>query len=253
MPWMIIDYHSASLFSLRPSQATTSGGKTLLVPTAFALKMALLRVSIQVAGIAEGRRRFPQIRELRLALCVPDHIVVLKTFVKLLRPFEDKAAESKDEEIAKLVEKKAYPYHSTIGYREYVQFGDPLQPPFANVVRVACGFSDDQVAKWLAEVLMGINYLGKRGGFFQAICKPIVCSAFDEAFFEITRDSSRFLMGGTLQLLDDWGASMTYDHADIYHPKPIRLGKERVFRQVVLPYSLIRSNQGYSVYERING
>ncbi len=254
MPWMIVDYHPASLFSLRPAQTTASGGQTLLVPTAFAIKMALLRVSIQLHGVAAGRQRFSPIRDLRLALSVPEHITVLKTFVKLLRPFEAKAGEAKnEEEIARLIEKQAYPYHSTIAYREFVQFGDPLDPPFAHVVRVACGFSEDQVAEWLGEALVGINYLGKRGGFLQAMRKPTVSSELGTLFFEITQDTPRFLMGGTLQLLDDWGATMTFDHANVYHPKAVRLGKERVLRQVVLPYYLVSSSQGYSVYERIAG
>ncbi len=253
MPWIIVDYHPVSLFSLRPAQTTASGGQTLLVPTAYAIKMALLRKSIELAGVAEGRHRFPQIRELRLALRLPDHFSVLKTFVKILRPFEVKNLATKDEEIAQHMEKKQYPFQTTIAYREYVQFGDPLQPSRSNVLRVACALPQGEVPDWLGKMLLAMNYLGKRGGFLQAMDQPVVSSELDTPFFEITRESARFPMGGTLQLLDDWSASMSYDHADVYHPKPIRLGKERVLRQVVLPYRLQRSSRGYSLYERITG
>jgi hypothetical protein len=248
---MITEYHPVSFFSLRPSETTASGGQTLLVPTAFALKMALLRVSIQTAGIAEGKRRFPAIRDLRFALCAPDHITVLKTFNKILRPFEAKDPKTKEEEIARHRDHKQYPFQTTIAYREYVQFGDPLQPPAAQVLRVACIAPDGAMPEWLAEALLGINYVGKRGGLLQALKQPAVFAELDPAFFEISRDSVRFLMGGTLQMLDDWSPSMRYEHADVYDPKPIRLGKERVLRQVVLPYRLTRSNREYSVYERI--
>ncbi len=46
--WLIATYQPTSLFSLRPANATTSGGKTLLTPTPFALKMALLDAAIRV-------------------------------------------------------------------------------------------------------------------------------------------------------------------------------------------------------------
>ena len=47
--------------------------------------------------------------------------------------------------------------------------------------------------------------------------------------------------------------SMTFDHANIYSNKNIRLGKERILRHVVLPYRLARSSKSYSYYERIEG
>ena len=42
--WLIAEYEAVTLFSLKLSTATSSGGKTLLVPTPYALKMALLGV-----------------------------------------------------------------------------------------------------------------------------------------------------------------------------------------------------------------
>ena len=55
---------------------------------------------------------------------------------------------------------------------------------------------------------------------------------------------------GTLQMLDDCGPQMTFDHADIYSGKRITLGKERILRHIVLPYRLARSSRGYSLYQR---
>ena len=40
--WLIAEYQPVSLFSLKNSLATSSGGKSLLVPTPYAFKMALL-------------------------------------------------------------------------------------------------------------------------------------------------------------------------------------------------------------------
>ena len=42
---------------------------------------------------------------------------------------------------------------------------------------------------------------------------------------------------------------MTFEHADIYSNKRITLGKERILRHIVLPYTLTRSSRSFSLYE----
>lgn len=250
MTWIIAAYHAASFFSLRPSNATASGGKTLLIPTPFALKMALLSTSIQTAGLEEGKQRFPLIRDMRIQLALPDRITAVKSFAKVRRPAEFKDASKRDEKIAELSERGAYPFQPTIAYREFVQFGDPLDNPQASLIRVACSSLQGETPSWVGEALLAINYLGKRGGFMQPMGMPRTSDTLDSSFFEITRDTETFDVNGTLQMLDDCGSSMTFDHADIYSPKRISLGKERLLRHVVLPYHLARSSRGYSLYER---
>jgi hypothetical protein len=251
MAWIIADYHPVSFFSLRPAHATASGGQTLLTPTAFALKMALLNVAIQTAGVAEGERRFPAIRDLRIAVRPPDQITVLKSFAKIRRPIRLGSGDVRDDEIADALEKGHYPFAPTIAYRELVQFGDPLAPAAASVLRIACASLPGDLPAWLAETLLAINYLGKRGGFMQVMAPPIVVAEPEGDFTELTRDSTDFTFDGTLQMLDDCGEAMTFEHANIYSEKRIRLGVERVLRHVVLPYRLARSSRGYSLYERL--
>ena len=50
--WLVSEYEASALFTLKPATATASGGKTLLVPTPFAIKMALLDVACRLAGRA---------------------------------------------------------------------------------------------------------------------------------------------------------------------------------------------------------
>jgi hypothetical protein len=118
MSWINIDYHPVSLFSLRPAQTTASGGQTLLAPTAFAIKMAILRATIQMMAIREGQRLFPQIRDLRIALCLPEYLSVSKTKMRVLRPFETKNSTTEDEDVALHRDSKQYPFQRTIAYRE---------------------------------------------------------------------------------------------------------------------------------------
>ena len=132
MSWVIVRYHPVTFFSLRPYNATSSGGQTLIAPTAFALKMALLNATIQVYGLEIGRERFPAIRDLSIAIALPAHITVLKSFAKIRRPARLGDPKTRDQTIADLRDKKQYPFQSTIAYREFVQFGDPLSVPSEN-------------------------------------------------------------------------------------------------------------------------
>lgn len=244
MSWLVARYHPVSLFSLRPFNATTSGGKTLIAPTAFAVKMAILSASIQQAGLEVGKSRFPVIRDLHIALDLPEQIVVVKSFAKIQRMAEFKGkSEERPAWEAVQIESGTYPFQPTIAYRELVQFGGPLG--FAMMT------PQGDIPTWLRDVLVGINYLGKRGSFFQIDGLPYLTDEVDERFTTITGTSTSILLNGTLQMLDDCGPSMTFDHADIYSAKRISLGKERIIRHVVLPYRLTRSSRGYSLYERL--
>lgn len=250
MPWVSVRYHPASFFSLRPANATASGGKTLLVPTGFAIKMALLNASIQTAGVAEGERRFATIRDLRVALRLPSRITVLKSFAKIRRPAEFKDAKTRDEKIAELKEKRQYPFQATIAYREFVQLGDPTLGLEACAVEIACATAG-AAPEWLGRTLLAVNYLGKRGGFWQPLGQPVSRDALSGEFIEVTRDSVEIPLEGTLQLLDDCGERLTFEQANIYSEKRIGVGVGRVFRHVALPYRLERSSRGYSRYVRL--
>jgi hypothetical protein len=243
MTWTIATYTPVSLFSLRPANSTTSGGKTLIAPTPFCIKMALLSASIQTAGVAEGQRRFQQIRDLRIALALPEHVVVVKSFAKIRRPIRLGSGDAREAEIAEALEVGHYPFAPTIAYREFVQFGGLLHMAFTSPQGEAPG--------WLGETLASINYLGKRGSFVQIASWPMVAGDLEESFTEVTQDSADFAFEGTLQMLDDCGSMMTFEHADIYSSKRMTYGKERVPRHVVLPYRLRQSSRGYSLYERI--
>ena len=254
MSWVIVRYHPVTFFSLRPYNATSSGGKTLIAPTAFALKMALLNATIQTAGLETGRERFPAIRDLAIALDLPDGITIMKSFAKIRRPARLGDPKTRNQTIAALRDTKQYPFQATIAYREFVQFGDPLSMPLENTIAVACAASESaSPPSWLVSTLRAINYLGKRGGFLQPISAPDIVDTLDHRFTLITSDSSDFLMNSTLQMLDDCGADMDFDQADIYSKKRITLGRERVLRHIALPYELTRSSRGYSLYERIAG
>lgn len=245
--WVVATYLPVALFSLKSALATASGGKTVLVPTPYAIKMALLDVAIRSRGIAFGRQLFPTIRDLRIAIDPPVRLVVLNSFSKVRRPLELKDASKAEQKVRDARERGAYPFQPTIAYREYVQFGGPF--------RLAVGgerVTDDDVAD-LRNLFSLINYLGKRGGFIQLAASPIDAAGLDARFIELTAvQAAGFSLYGTMQTLDDCGPRLTFDRANIYSSERITMGQDRILRHIPLPLRLERSSRGYSLYQRID-
>jgi hypothetical protein len=232
--WLIAEYQPTALFSLKPAWATSSGGKSLLVPTPYAVKMALLDAACRTAGVAVAKEAWPWLRDLTVALQLPERVVVTNLFTRILKPSRTPA---------KPGTQHAGPLGKTIGFREYVYFAGSLG--------VALGGTLTDPAS-LEGWLLQINYLGKRGGFVQLLSPPTPAETLPPGFIMVDGDPTQpFLAHGIIQQLDDCDASLTFEKADIYSGKNISLGKERVLRHIVLPYRLARSSKGFSFYERI--
>lgn len=233
--WLIAEYQPTALFSLKPAWATSSGGKSLLVPTPYAVKMALLDAACRTAGVVVARETWPWLRDLTVALRPPERMVVTNLFARILKPRRTSAKPGTSH---------AGPLGKTIAFREYVYFDGPLGIAL-----------DGEIDDWshLEDWLLQVNYLGKRGGFVQLLGPPTPAETLPSGFVVVDDDPTRpFLADGIIQQLDDCDASLTFEKADIYSGKHIRLGKERVLHHIVLPYRLVRSSKGFSYYERID-
>lgn len=239
--WTVAHYQPAALFSLKPATATSSGGKTLICPTPFALKMALLDAALRTVSKEVVKPLWKEFRDLRVRLRLPDRLAVVNTFTKIVRP--KKNGPSDDDGSGLLT-----PLGSTIAYREYVSFGGSL----GLGLQTATG---EPLPMQLGELFQHINYLGKRGGFVQLIAQPEAVDdgavAEAEGWVTLTSDQTSFNLGGTLQLLDDCAPKLTFDQVEIYSGKRMSLGKDRILRHIVLPYRLTRSSRSFSLYERI--
>ncbi len=240
--WVVAEYQPTALFSLRPATATSSGGKSLIIPTAFAVKMALLDALIRTQGVEKGRALFPTLRDLRVAVLPPERVVVNSTFTKILRLKEIKSkASEKSARIADAQSAQQWPFQKTIAYREYVQLAGSLKLGF-----------EGATLEQLGPVLVQINYLGKRGGFMQLQAPPVACEELPEGFIEITAGVDGSFPLGLLQIVDDCGPKLTFDQASVFSSKGISLGKDRILHHVVLPYRLVSSSRGYTLYERFD-
>lgn len=232
--WVVAEYEAVTLFSLRLSSATASGGKTLLVPTPFALKMALLDVACRALGVGGAEQLWPMLRNMTLALQPSEKAVVTNLFQKVLRPRRNAVPH---------YEPDAGPFQRTIGYREYVQLVGPMG--------VAFDVTDAGLVEQLSDLLLHVTYLGKRGSFMQIQALPRQVDSLPPGYVVVDGEQREFRLDGVLQMLDDCGPTLTFNRANIYSGERVTVGKERIIRHVVLPYRLARSSKSFSLYERI--
>jgi hypothetical protein len=230
--WLIAEYEATALFSLKPATSTASGGKTLLVPTPFAIKMALLDVICRQEGQAVAEKDWEDwLGDLMVALRPAPAVVVNNTFIKILKPRRTPA---------KPGSQHAGFFQQTISYREYAQL--------AGSFGIALAAPDDEITDWLSRYMLNINYLGKRGSFVQIQGMPIVMDDLPPEFILVNGDLGEIPIDAVLTQLDDVGEGMTFAHADIYSGKRVQLGKQRILRHMALHYQLVASSRGYSHY-----
>lgn len=231
--WLIAEYEATTLFSLKPATSTASGGKTLLVPTPFAIKMALLDVICRLEGQAIAEQEWDAwLGELTVALRPAPAVVVNNTFIKILKPRRNPARPG--------TQHAGY-FQQTISYREYAQLAGPFG--------IALAVPNNEIAGWLARYLVNVNYLGKRGSFVQIKDVPVVVDDLPSEFISVNGQLGEMALNDVLTQLDDVGQGMTFEHANIYSGKGVQLGKQRILYHVALPYHLIASSRGYSYYQ----
>ncbi len=249
--WVIAVFHQVSMFSLKTSDATSTGGHSLLVPTPFSIKMALLDVALRKYGVSAGSELFPLLRDLTIAMSPPQQVVVNNCFVRIHKPRRPKGGQGDEqsaiEEEREIDDEGQGPYIRSVAFREYVQYSGPLG--------LAAQVETQQTAEHLSSLLLELNYLGKRGSFFQIDGPPLIRDhlPISQGYLQLGEEEamSRAVSPGyTLQVLDDWSPKMTFDKANIYSDAPIAVGKDRILRPVLLPYRVIRSSQGFTLYQR---
>lgn len=231
--WVIAEYEATSLFTLKPASATSSGGRTLLVPTPFAIKMAILDVAIRSEGVDIADEMMEWLSSVQVAIEPPTHVVVNNTFMRVLRPRRRAASEGSAD---------AGPFQRTIAYREYAQLDN---------FKIAVDVPDTEVNE-MRHYLTYINYLGKRGSFMQIQRIPKQQDDLPDSFIKIGEAINGFDMDSVMTQLDDTAEDVTFTQVNIYSSgrgSTLRLGKHRILRHVALPYRLVRSSRGYSYYE----
>jgi hypothetical protein len=223
--YLVAHFLPTALFSLKDSQATNAAGKTLLVPSPYSVKMALLDVAARAYGLENAKEVFVWIKPLEIRTSPPKFACVTNAFIKIQRPPKDP--------------KPNEPFKPTIAFREYAQFHGEFRIAF-DISKL----STPQL-ETLQKLLMHVNYFGKRGGFMQ-FTNLSELEELDASFVTMTGDQKRS-SGSVMHYLDDFGAKMTWAMVDVYDKKQ----PDREVKAGLLPYQLKRSSKRSSLYERV--
>jgi hypothetical protein len=223
--WLYVDYEPVAAFGLRPSNTTSNGGKSLIGPTPYAVKMALLDRLIRLYGVQLGEDVFPLLRDMPIHLRLPDKVAVNRTFQKVLRKYESKIRE----------------WTSTIAQREFIFYGGLLTVALPSP-------SDDATVRLLLEGFAAVNYFGRRGSFVQMINYGVYADAPDSSagFVNASQPSSGSPLG-FLQRMDDMLPDAAFADVSTFNPKAD--GARRSYT-VIFPYELEHHGMNHTVYRR---
>jgi hypothetical protein len=230
--WAVFEMLPVSLFSLKASQATSTVGRTLLTPTPYSIKMAVLDVCLQSGWLASDAESDLLVRSLAncsIAIGLPERAIVTHTIIKVRQ-------EPKDPK------KAGVPYISNVAYREFVHFSGPFQ------IAVDLTTCSPDMAETLGRSIPAIRYLGKRGSFVQFLRAERLEELPPTRFMQPLEKVTTIPGGVHFAWLDDFGPDATFDALNSFSKTPIKRGKHRTFTQTLVPLGLIRSGPGFSEY-----
>lgn len=214
-------FQPTTLFSLKDSNSTNSGAKSLFLPSPYSIKMAILNQSITLDGVdfeENGKKNkwFQMVRDINIGYLVQGNYCINNCFVKILKPSRSRPGEVQE----------------TVSFREYIHINEPIEIIFS--------VQSEEQKDFLQKYLHKINYFGKRGCFFQFIQYKEQPNKSN-----VSSLNSDFLQVGILQEYDDFNDKMTFEHVNNYG------GKNSVKREkqiLILPLKRKRSSKSYTNY-----
>ena len=236
--WLVVKYKPANLFSLRDSRSTSSGGKSLLLPTPYSVKLALIDVIWRLMGRDAAADLLRKLSPVKILLRGPEQLVLNNCFVKIARVPKDPKKFVK----GSLDSRGRFPFDRTVSLRQYVYYQGDLD--------VAFSVEGDELLQDLKVLLPRVNYFGKRGSFFQ-FDGFNVTNSLDEGFnCYVDPSMDRIFKHYILQQMDDMNPQISLAALDITSDEKITVGKDRIFPLSLLPYQLKKSSKQYAYFVR---
>ncbi len=220
--WLVARFAPTSLFSLKASMATSSVGKTLLVPTPYSIKMALVDAAFRSGWGGDIGGLVEDLAETRIAIGVPEHAAVTHTIVKIRQERRPDKGEPKP---------SLTPYLTAVAYREFVYLHGEWRWAF-DLATMA-----ERTASAIVSLLPVVNYIGKRGSFVQYLGVSRVAQ-LDTSFTQ-----------PHLAILDDFGPEANLDVLNSYSATPIRRDKHRKFVKTLVPMGVVNTGPGFTQYQ----
>jgi hypothetical protein len=231
--WLVFRYAPVTLFSLKMSQATSTAGKTLLVPTPYAVKMAFLDAALRHGLADDADELVNGLAKTNVRIGVPRHACVTGT-IQMVRQ------ETREDE------RKRNPglpwYRTNIAMREFVHYQGDLRRAFEHDT------SHLELMLQLRQVAPAVNYLGKRGSFFQYV-GYLEQQDLDFTFTRaLGKDLAEPAVGVLRATLDDFGSGATFGALNSFSPSKIKWDIHRRFVETVVPFSLHNTGPGFTHY-----
>ena len=223
-------YKPTALFSLRDSNSTSSGAKSLFLPSPYAIKMALINQAISLGGIdfETNPHKFQAIRDLKINFRISGNFCMNNCLIKVQK------------------QRANEPFKSTVSFREYIFLDSNLEIIFeTKTIRQQSLFdADEGTVSFLKKYLCTINQFGKRGCFFQFVefkDNPLPANV-------VPFDIGSVQCGGLLQEYDDFCDTLTFDNVNNYSESKTKRIKNIMF----LPMIRKRSSKSYTLYEVVS-
>ena len=209
-------YKPTNLFSLKDSNFTNSGAKSLLLPSPYSIKMALFNQAITNDGVDVFEKKksieLSYIRDAKISYYIKGSFCVNNAFVTIQSMRDGK-------------------YRGKPSFREYVYMNSDVELIFE---------VEDELAKnYLKNYLHKINYFGKRGGFFQFVKYIDKPKMENVTMFDATK-----LSAGIIQEYDDMSSLANFDNINNFNSKSAKRDK-KIF---VIPVSNVSSSKSFSHY-----
>lgn len=243
--WLICQYAPVTLFSLRSTYATSKGGKSLLVPTPYAIKMGLIDACFRAFPAqdaeAAARRTFDLVKAQPVRIKPPEECIVQNTFIRVLQPARDEGEDDGG----------SGPFARTIAYREFVFFKGEME--------IAIGVNPSS-AEEIQSVFTHINYFGKRGSQWQFLGSSAHEGKLPPGFSLPTSEIPQYSLSTVgryrvTEYLDDFGPKLCaakdgFERLSTYHSGDVKLGEHRILQPTLLAYERKSAGRHFTHYRR---
>lgn len=231
--WLVAQYMPTALFSLKISLATSSVGKTIIIPTPYAIKMAFVDAAFRARfSYTDCADFLSSLVGLEVRIAVPDGAIVTHTFIKIRQEPHGGS-------------KAGQPYISSIAYREVVQHHGSWRWAFDLTA------GDDTLAERLVRIAPHVAYIGKRGSFIQFVGLSRRVDLGPE-FTQPVQNQASWTAPDRAHIvpLDDFGPEADLETLSSFTANSPKRDRHRKFVETIIPLGMVNTGPGFSEYRK---